>query len=66
MSYEKLHKGNGNHNLNNAFHVAEDKLGLTALLDAEGTRSSLYAIMSVIIYYIDPMCGDLVSIMAAV
>ncbi|XP_055307281.1 spectrin beta chain isoform X2 [Sitodiplosis mosellana] len=35
IQFEKLTKNNPIHNLNNAFDVAEDKLGLTKLLDAE-------------------------------
>ncbi len=35
INYEKLSKSNPIGNLNNAFDVAEDKLGLTKLLDAE-------------------------------
>jgi spectrin beta len=35
IQFEKLSKSNPIHNLNNAFNVAEDKLGLTKLLDAE-------------------------------
>ena len=37
INFEKLSKSNSIYNLNNAFNVAEDKLGLTKLLDAEGT-----------------------------
>lgn len=36
IQFEKLHRSNHIHNLNNAFNVAEEKLGLTKLLDAEG------------------------------
>ena len=36
IQYEKLQKSNAMHNLNNAFKVAEEKLGVTPLLDAEG------------------------------
>lgn len=36
INFEKLSKSNPMSNLNNAFNVAEDKLGLTKLLDAEG------------------------------
>lgn len=36
IQFEKLHRSNPMHNLNNAFNVAEEKLGLTKLLDAEG------------------------------
>ncbi|CAB3255875.1 unnamed protein product [Arctia plantaginis] len=35
IQFEKLHRSNPMHNLNNAFNVAEEKLGLTKLLDAE-------------------------------
>ncbi|XP_055912166.1 spectrin beta chain isoform X2 [Eupeodes corollae] len=35
VQFEKLSKSNAIHNLNNAFNVAEDKLGLAKLLDAE-------------------------------
>ncbi|XP_065158343.1 spectrin beta chain isoform X2 [Atheta coriaria] len=35
IQFDKLSKSNAMHNLNNAFNVAEDKLGLTPLLDAE-------------------------------
>jgi hypothetical protein len=38
IQFEKLSKSNAMYNLNNAFNVAEEKLGLTKLLDAEGTR----------------------------
>ncbi|GLH07508.1 Spectrin beta chain [Gryllus bimaculatus] len=35
VQFEKLSKSNAIYNLNNAFNVAEEKLGLTKLLDAE-------------------------------
>lgn len=35
IQFDKLSKSNPMYNLNNAFNVAEDKLGLTKLLDAE-------------------------------
>ncbi|XP_065331438.1 spectrin beta chain isoform X2 [Cloeon dipterum] len=35
IQFDKLSKSNAMHNLNNAFNVAEEKLGLTKLLDAE-------------------------------
>ncbi|XP_059484523.1 spectrin beta chain isoform X2 [Neocloeon triangulifer] len=35
IQFDKLSKSNAMHNLNNAFNVAEDKLGLAKLLDAE-------------------------------
>jgi hypothetical protein len=39
IQFEKLSKSNALYNLNNAFNVAEEKLGLTKLLDAEGRGS---------------------------
>lgn len=36
IAFERLSKSNAMYNLNNAFTVAEDKLGLTKLLDPEG------------------------------
>lgn len=36
IRYDKLSKANPTYNLNNAFNVAEEKLGLTRFLDAEG------------------------------
>jgi len=36
IEYNKLIKANPTYNLNNAFNVAEDRLGLTRLLDPEG------------------------------
>lgn len=36
IQYDKLSKSNAMHNLNNAFTTAEQNLGLTRLLDAEG------------------------------
>ena len=36
IRYDQLSKSNPHHNLNNAFNTAEEKLGLTSLLDAEG------------------------------
>jgi len=38
IEYNKLTKANPTYNLNNSFNVAEDKLGLTRLLDPEGRR----------------------------
>ncbi|GBP22289.1 Spectrin beta chain [Eumeta japonica] len=35
VQFDRLHRSNPIHNLNNAFNVAEEKLGLTKLLDAE-------------------------------
>ncbi len=35
IAYDKLSKSNAMYNLNNAFNVAESKLGVTKLLDAE-------------------------------
>jgi hypothetical protein len=42
IQFEKLSKSNAIYNLNNAFNVAEEKLGLTKLLDAEGRSSCVY------------------------
>lgn len=39
IQYDKLQKSNALYNLNNAFEVAEEKLGLTRLLDPEGQCS---------------------------
>lgn len=36
IQYDKLQKSNAMHNLQNAFTVAEEKLGITPLLDPEG------------------------------
>lgn len=36
IDYNKLTKSNANYNLNNAFNVADERLGLAKLLDAEG------------------------------
>ena len=36
IKYEQLSKSNPHGNLNNAFNVAEEKLGITSLLEAEG------------------------------
>ena len=40
IDYPKLSRSNAKHNLENAFTVAEEKLGLTKLLDAEGCHLS--------------------------
>lgn len=36
VQYDKLSKSNAMYNLNNAFSTAEESLGVTRLLDAEG------------------------------
>lgn len=36
MEYNNLKRSNPTHNLQNAFNVAEQKLGVTKLLDPEG------------------------------
>lgn len=36
IEYNKLTKSNAAYNLNNAFNVAEEKLGLAPLLDVQG------------------------------
>lgn len=41
VKYEQLNKSNPHGNLNNAFNVAEEKLGIASLLDAEGTLKIL-------------------------
>lgn len=41
VPYNKLTKANPVANLNNAFNTAEDKLGITKLLDAEGMQPIL-------------------------
>ncbi|KAG0433098.1 hypothetical protein HPB47_020249 [Ixodes persulcatus] len=41
IQYEKLSKSNAIYNLNNAFNTAEQKLGLTRLLDPEGGRFAM-------------------------
>ena len=38
IKYEQLSKSNPHGNLNNAFNVAEEKLGITSLLEAEGIK----------------------------
>ena len=38
IQYDKLSKANPMQNLQNAFTVAEEKLGITPLLDPEGTQ----------------------------
>lgn len=42
INFEKLSKATPTYNLNNAFNVAEEKLGLTKLLDAEGGFLIIY------------------------
>jgi len=36
IDFERLKKSNAHHNLQNAFNLAEQHLGITKLLDAEG------------------------------
>lgn len=38
VEYNNLKRSNPTHNLQNAFNVAEQKLGVTKLLDPEGER----------------------------
>ncbi|ESP01600.1 hypothetical protein LOTGIDRAFT_139452 [Lottia gigantea] len=52
IQYEKLQKSNAIHNLNNAFTVAEDKLGLTPLLDAEDVNVDFPDEKSIITYVV--------------
>lgn len=42
INLEKLSKATPTYNLNNAFNIAEDKLGLTKLLDAEGENINFF------------------------
>ena len=46
IDYNKLNKGTPDQNLNNAFNVADEKLGLARLLDPEG----ILLIYSIILY----------------
>lgn len=45
IQYDKLQKSNALYNLNNAFEVAEEKLGLTRLLDPEGQYSIVVTLL---------------------
>jgi len=42
IEYNKMSKATPLENLNNAFNVADQKLGLTPLLDAEGEMDHSY------------------------
>lgn len=50
IDFDKLKKSNAHYNLQNAFNLAEQHLGLTKLLDPEGKNScsfsSLWALFS--------------------
>lgn len=53
MEYTNLKRSNPTHNLQNAFNVAEQKLGVTKLLDPEGerpihTRLNAYELLKVV------------------
>lgn len=52
IQYEKLSKSNAIHNLNNAFTVAEDKLGLARLLDPEDVYTDNPDEKSIITYVV--------------
>lgn len=52
IQFEKLSKSNPMYNLNNAFNVAEDKLGLVKLLDAEGKENFVNIILTTFHYSI--------------
>ncbi|GFS19194.1 spectrin beta chain [Elysia marginata] len=52
IQYEKLQKSNAMHNLNSAFTVAEDKLGLTSLLDPEDVNVEFPDEKSIITYVV--------------
>ncbi|KAH9489100.1 hypothetical protein Btru_057665 [Bulinus truncatus] len=52
IHYDKLQKSNAMHNLNNAFTVAEEKLGLTSLLDPEDVNVEFPDEKSIITYVV--------------
>ncbi len=52
IQYDKLSKSNAIHNLNNAFTVAEEKLGLTRLLDPEDVYTDNPDEKSIITYVV--------------
>ncbi|XP_050407107.1 spectrin beta chain isoform X3 [Patella vulgata] len=52
IQYEKLQKSNAVHNLNNAFTVAEEKLSLTPLLEAEDVNVDFPDEKSIITYVV--------------
>lgn len=52
IQYEKLSKSNAIHNLNNAFNVAEQKLGLARLLDPEDVYTDNPDEKSIITYVV--------------
>lgn len=43
IDFDKLKKSNAHYNLQNAFNLAEQHLGLTRLLDPEGERTHTHA-----------------------
>ncbi|KAJ8308165.1 hypothetical protein KUTeg_013039 [Tegillarca granosa] len=52
IQYEKLQRSNALHNLNNAFETAEEKLGLTKLLDPEDVNVEFPDEKSIITYVV--------------
>ncbi|XP_014662859.1 PREDICTED: spectrin beta chain-like [Priapulus caudatus] len=52
IRYEQLQKSNALHNLNNAFNTAEDKLGISRLLDAEDVAVDYPDEKSIITYVV--------------
>ena len=52
IEYNKLNKSNPMYNLNNSFNVAEEKLGLTRLLDAEDVMMEQPDEKSIITYVV--------------
>ncbi|KAI1288342.1 Spectrin beta chain [Halotydeus destructor] len=52
IQYDRLSKSNGIHNLNNAFDTAENKLGLTRLLDSEDVYTDNPDEKSIITYVV--------------
>eukprot|EP00106_Octopus_bimaculoides_P014006 XP_014781448.1 PREDICTED: spectrin beta chain-like [Octopus bimaculoides] len=52
IQYDRLQKSNAMHNLNNAFTVAEEKLGITKLLDPEDVNVEIPDEKSIITYVV--------------
>lgn len=47
IEFHKLTRSNATHNLQQAFNIAEQSLGLTKLLDPEGNKRHLLSINTV-------------------
>uniref|UniRef100_A0A665VTE2 Spectrin beta chain n=1 Tax=Echeneis naucrates TaxID=173247 RepID=A0A665VTE2_ECHNA len=54
IDFDKLKKSNAHYNLQNAFNLAEQHLGLTKLLDPEGKRTNTYT--HIFLNHIDSDC----------